>query len=796
MGQLCGEEPTAAGDGTGASTEVVALAPPVEFPSDFDSDGVSSFCDNCLDAPNRDQRESEADADGIGDVCDCDFNNDGFCNSDDANLFLADYQLGTDAAPKLGTDMNGDGVVDGADFALFEPGFAANAPGAARTVPPEMILNGAVPGPCWGHRVNLGGDGNSDGCSVPANRIALLELVGLPPGGDLNNPTNAKTLERTGGLVGCPNAAFATFRKPGDVCGIDVPVDVCTAARAGLPCVPGYCKGPTGADCGDCPSGTRCYPGGSGCNPDPPIACSSDSDCIDAIGPASVCEDEVRCGDLSEPRACEKHDACGAVCGYRTYACNDQFLLDMVATCNALEGLERQYCHADCMLFANAYYETVALASDQLFRDDGTWLDIDYAAEAGDCACCDDGDPPAACGDGVCEPPVETCRAPDCPEDCGDCELGDACLQDEDCPALACLPDGRCGKLPAGSECSESSHCRSGLCIVTCRALCGDGFCDGVEVCGSASLVACNADCGTCGVGQACSADSDCASSDTCLFGTCTPKLPDGSPCESNNDCQTGDCELLTCGGVKCLNDGDCSGLGAELCVLGICLPTKFPNNQPCVRNEMCESGVCNGGLCADAGSVGPNGICTTDAVCSSGSCVAGICAASCGDGTCSPVQELCGAVNSGLECSADCGKCSNGTACLSNAVCSSGVCNLGSCRAAGSVGPNGACTTNGACSSGSCVAGFCAASCGDGTCSPVQERCGAGSSGLDCNADCGQCNNGLFCNSDGDCKSGNCVLGLCVANCKIIGASCSSDGDCCSESCVDRGSILGERCD
>jgi hypothetical protein len=712
MGARCGEEASEAP--APAPMAFAAASPAVtEVFTDLDADDVTLACDNCPEVPNRDQRDS--DDDGVGNTCDCDFNNDGYCNSDDANVFLADYQAGDDAGD--GTDMNGDGVVNADDFTLFQPLFAAGAPGAGRGAIPKVVDGGAA-GECWDRRVNrlnasgTIGDGNSDGCSVPASRVFVLEALGLPPGGDLNNPTNAKTLERTGGLVGCPNAAFATFTKPGDVCGADVPVAVCTASRAGLPCSPGYCKGPDDTACGNCPSGTRCYPGGDRCNPDPPESCSSDSECSDAFGEDFTCETDVRCGDLSEPRACEKHDACGAVCGYRTYGCNDQFLLDMVAICNALEGLERQYCHADCLLFANAYYESVALGAGQIFRDDGTWLDLDFEAEAEDCTCCDASVPPAVCGDGVCQAPVESCRDADCPQDCGVCELGDRCLQDADCPGLACLPDGRCGKLPAGSECSELSQCRSGLCIGTCRALCGDGFCDGVEVCGSASPFACSSDCGTCDVGQTCTADGDCAGSDTCLFGTCVPKLPEGSPCESNDDCQEGDCELFTCGGVKCLDDGDCDGLGAELCVAGLCLPTKFPNNQPCVRNEMCESGVCNAGLCKAAGSVGPSGLCTTDAVCSSGDCIAGICAASCGDGVCTLTQE----------------------------------------------------------------------------------RCGAGTSGLDCNEDCGKCNNGLICNSDGDCKSGNCVLGICVADCKIIGALCDGDGDCCSENCADAG-ILGDRC-
>jgi hypothetical protein len=748
MGLLMGQQCSGGATETSGEDPDVATsaAPPVEVPTDGDGDDVTSFCDNCLDVPNRDQRETEADADGIGNVCDCDFNNDGFCNSDDANLFLADYQAGVDPAPALGTDMNGDGVVDEADFALFEPLYAANAPGAARTEPPEMILNGAVPGPCWDYRVNLGGDGSSDGCSVPASQVPGLELLGLPPGGDLNNPTDAKTRERTGGLVGCPNAAFATFRKPGDVCGIDVPVEICTAARAGLPCFPGYCKGPESIECGSCPAGTRCYAGGSRCNPDPPVACSTDSDCTDVFGTGYACEGDVRCGDLSQPRACEKHDACGAVCGYRTYACNDQFLLDMVATCNALEGLERQYCHTDCLLFANAYYESVALADGQIFRDDGTWLDIDYADEAGDCACCDAGTPPAVCGDGVCEPPVESCRAPDCPEDCGACELGDACLQDEDCPGLACLPDGRCGRLPSGSECSESGQCRSGLCIATCQSRCGDGFCDGLEVCGSASPFSCFSDCGTCELGQSCTADGDCASTDTCLFGTCSPKLPDGSPCESDNDCQNGDCELLSCGGVKCLTDADCSGLGAELCVATFCLPAKLPNGQPCIRNAMCQSGVCNAGLCAEAGSVELGGLCTNDDACASGAC-AGVCVCD-DDGDCPGSQVCLAAICIEPQFCGDL-SCNNGETCATCGI-DCGVCPF----------------------------------CGDLSCNNG-ETCST------CAFDCGACcaSNGSICAFNGDCCSGRCDGFECLA---CTNGSCNEDSDCCGSQTCNNKNIFG----
>ena len=42
---------------------------------DVDGDGVGDVCDNCLDAMNTDQFDS--DYDGDGDVCDFDDDNDG-----------------------------------------------------------------------------------------------------------------------------------------------------------------------------------------------------------------------------------------------------------------------------------------------------------------------------------------------------------------------------------------------------------------------------------------------------------------------------------------------------------------------------------------------------------------------------------------------------------------------------------------------------------------------------------------------------------------------------------------------
>ncbi|MBW2447806.1 MAG: hypothetical protein JRG83_18055 [Deltaproteobacteria bacterium] len=97
---------------------------------DSDGDGVSDSQDNCIDVLNS---QFDADSDGYGNACDCDFDNDGNCDIDDFSAFIPDFVAGLDSGS--GTDMSSDSFVNIDDFALFVPGFVSGSPGPSALAP-------------------------------------------------------------------------------------------------------------------------------------------------------------------------------------------------------------------------------------------------------------------------------------------------------------------------------------------------------------------------------------------------------------------------------------------------------------------------------------------------------------------------------------------------------------------------------------------------------------------------------------------------------------------------------------
>ena len=93
--------------------------------ADDDRDQINNLLDNCLTIPNPQQLDS--DADGFGNACDTDLNNDLITDQRDMALFLAAQKT---QAPNA--DFNSDGEVNELDMAILES-FFEKPPGPSNT---------------------------------------------------------------------------------------------------------------------------------------------------------------------------------------------------------------------------------------------------------------------------------------------------------------------------------------------------------------------------------------------------------------------------------------------------------------------------------------------------------------------------------------------------------------------------------------------------------------------------------------------------------------------------------------
>ena len=106
---------------------VDSLTDVIEILRDSDADGVADLEDNCINAANQDQRDT--DGDNFGNVCDADLDNNGAVNLSDFSLFRSVFGRSAPlTATEQNVDFNGDGAINLTDFSLFRAQFG-KAPG-------------------------------------------------------------------------------------------------------------------------------------------------------------------------------------------------------------------------------------------------------------------------------------------------------------------------------------------------------------------------------------------------------------------------------------------------------------------------------------------------------------------------------------------------------------------------------------------------------------------------------------------------------------------------------------------
>ncbi|MEB2313494.1 MAG: hypothetical protein OZ921_14425 [Sorangiineae bacterium] len=342
-----------------------------------------------------------------------------------------------------------------------------------------------------------------------------------------------------------------------------------------------------------------------------------------------------------------------------------------------------------------------------------------------------------------------------------------------------------------GSACGSASACTSGFCAdgVCCDQACG-GPC---KACTDAKKGTTGSD-GVCGnVGAASDPDNDCPD--------------DGAgTCQRNGLCSgTGSCQLYdqgtACGSTTC-SSGTQTGYGCD--GLGSCSPS---STKPCTP-YLCSGNACATSCLDDSGCIAADYCaadrtckadkskgqsCTRAGECQSGNCVDGFCC----DGPCAGKCQACSAaLTGGVDgtCSANLGGTDPDDECSQDSPSScgqDGQCDgVGACRKY----PSGVACGTTSCSAGNQTGYACN---GAGLCKAAQTTpcapyiCNGGSCGTTCAADtdcvatsyCDSTSHcspdqdkGAVCSSASQCKSGNCVDGVCCDQACTGGCQACSD--------------------
>ena len=504
----------------------------------------------------------------------------------------------------------------------------------------------------------------------------------------------------------------------------------------------------------------QCPPGSSPCTDDSIICtevafggedlgglkCQSDSgvnppcQCVIALCGVSTDCPGFSNGETCNPDQCLPADTgngCCRICAdcqTPTQACPDQcelnvstFSFDCPTACPAAECRQNSDCSAAAMEPGTCVND-FCLAPRQVGEscDDNDDCEGAIDCESNLCAA-----PPTPCNNNTDCPVGTVCIEVGnvLPTDCtAPSNVGDPCDDTDDCVAgLTC--DGNTCKASFGGACSSGSQCLSGTCA---NNLCDCGT-DGNPACTTAGESCIGGECKPqSGVGDECDTNDtdDCDQNLTCDGNIC--KASFGEACSNNNQCLSGTCTNNLC---DCGTDGNpaCTTAG-ESCIGGECKPQSGAGEEcDTDDNNDCESGECNGIVCA----------CTSNDECTDPN-------QTCVGPSCVPFPGENGTCDDSDDCIQSTGFCDSGNdqcgvqTCTANTDCNTGfTCIELACAAPNADG--GACNDNADCTSGLCTGTTC---------------------GCEQNADC---------TSNGE----TCVVVSCVGGPVVIGGACDDNDDC-----------------
>ena len=166
--------------------------------SDSDADLIRDEIDNCRhvgNGPNDSSYQTDCDADGYGDRCDADYDQDLVTTPADFGFFLGQFGQGLPSGTCVLADHDGDGAVTPSDFAVFLDYFGRSAPGpsglrCAGSVPclayMRITTSGTVDTPGLPNHVGSLTDYDVVTVSIPPDRpgeILFFRMVAGAPGG-------------------------------------------------------------------------------------------------------------------------------------------------------------------------------------------------------------------------------------------------------------------------------------------------------------------------------------------------------------------------------------------------------------------------------------------------------------------------------------------------------------------------------------------------------------------------------------------------------------------------------------